>query len=851
MAEPRPRDPARLFPGEGGVELRPGRDYRILDRINRPADGADRGEGAESVVFKIEMGGKQFALKMINHFIGTVEDIELELQAERARRGEPYRPLRGDRAAAEERKAYRNTDEALIAELGGEWQKISRLMLERPHQNLAPVLHWYHSGEPSLRGQDEHGFYMPDEDQRAAAADRTLFMVMTLYPHGSLCSFMKRQGMGDVARLGDNFYGLGWTRFNTFVRHMLQAVAHLIDNDMVHGDVKLDQFFMDRRQEEDMLVLGDFGCAWDCRTRTGGRLESRRAMEDIRAGVGLYKAPELRGRRYADRAKTVDTEANPLLRDLYGKAESFSVGVLFYEMLSAQTAGNLFDRLAGWSGARQPGWEYSADEVPALPESLPDILREPITGLVQCWVDERWSAADVLRHISEATLELDARRAEAQAQAQRAQERSRKLQADVQAMQHKQRQEAAQVRRAMDEQRAATEEERRQQNARMAQILRDQEAENMRAAEQLRAAQQAQLQAEQRQRRIEQEEGEKTARMLREAEDRRERELAAQRRKMERMEQGTEQDKHQIGELRDQMAASRLQHERQQEQLARDKKAAEERLRRLTAEAEHAAAQQARKKQDEIDRTRAEAAKKDRELQELRLRGQLSEARLQEHVREKELADRRIAELEQQYKSADEDRQKIKLEQDRLQAQQAQDQAERMLFQEQQQNRRKLEDRLQEDYKALAIARQRELEESSRKDQMIEELTEQLAEAKRQAARSMLPEPEQIEPAGSLGIRTTSNRALYNVLTSAGIDSTSASGYISTLFEQGYGTEFAFNSLSTARLRLEPYAFKPGHIELLQAKGDGKAQLMQLMKRAHIVEHFDAVMEYVGEDKCA
>ena len=862
MEDHTPRGSARPFPAEG-VELVPGRDYRIVERINRPAEGADRGEGAESVVFKIERGGKQFALKMINHSIGTVEDIVASLASERHSRGEPWRQLRGDRAAAEERRARRNTDEALLEELGGEWQRISRLMLEYPHQNLAPVLHWYHSGEPSLRGRDAHGFFVPDEARREAAADRTLFMVMTLYPHGSLSTFMKRHGIGDAARAGADFYGLGWTRFNTFMRHMLQAVSHLIDNHMVHGDVKLDQFFMDRRQGEDLLVLGDFGCAWDTRTRTGGRLENRRALVDIRAGVGNYKAPEVRGRRYADRAKTIDTEANPLLSDLYGKAESFTVGVLLYEMLSAQAeAANVFDRLADTHfekelahessrggrmvpgpGRRQPGWEYSPEEVPALPDSLPDILREPIIGLVQCWVDERWSAADALRHISEATLELDARRAEAQRQAHLAEELSRKLRADMEAMQRKQQQEAAQAQRAMDEQRAATEEERRQQNARMEQIRHDQEAERIRAAEQLAAAQQAQLQAEQRQRRIEQEAREKTARMQREAEAVREREAAEQSRRYEQLQRGTEQDKAQIGELRDQMEASRLQHEQQQQQLARDKQVAEDRLRRLTLKAEREAVKQAREKQEEIDRTRAEAAAKDRELQELRQQGQLSQSRLQERAREKQQADQRIAELEQQYKSADTERQKIKQEQARLEEQQARDQADRVRFQEQQRKRRELEDRLQEDYKVLAI-------ESSRKQQAlekrIEDLNAQLADAKKLSPR---PETEP-QSAGSLDlVRTASNRALYALLTRAGIDSTSASGYCDTLSDQGFGTEFAFSTLSAARLRLEPYCFKQGHIELLQTQGDGKAQLMQLMKNAKIVEHFDAILKFVGEDK--
>ena len=50
---------------------------------------------------------------------------------------------------------------------------------------------------------------------------------------------------------------LGWTRFETFLRHMLQAVSHLIAHNMVHGDIKLDQFFMDRHQQtgQDLLVL--------------------------------------------------------------------------------------------------------------------------------------------------------------------------------------------------------------------------------------------------------------------------------------------------------------------------------------------------------------------------------------------------------------------------------------------------------------------------------------------------------------------------------------------------------------------------------------------------------------------
>jgi hypothetical protein len=48
-------------------------------------------------------------------------------------------------------------------------------------------------------------------------------------------------------------FGLGWARMTTWMLHMLEAVNHLISNGMVHGDLKLDQFFL----EDDMsLVLG-------------------------------------------------------------------------------------------------------------------------------------------------------------------------------------------------------------------------------------------------------------------------------------------------------------------------------------------------------------------------------------------------------------------------------------------------------------------------------------------------------------------------------------------------------------------------------------------------------------------
>ena len=51
----------------------------------------------------------------------------------------------------------------------------------------------------------------------------------------------------------------------------------------------------------------------------------RKALSDgkyARAGVGRIKAPDARGRRFADRAQTVDLAARPTLQQVFAKAEA-------------------------------------------------------------------------------------------------------------------------------------------------------------------------------------------------------------------------------------------------------------------------------------------------------------------------------------------------------------------------------------------------------------------------------------------------------------------------------------------------------------------------------------------------
>ena len=363
MASPRA---ARLAPE--GEEWRPGRDYDIIGPLGD-------GEGRMSVVFRIRLRPPrqgEFALKMVIHYVG-------ETAAERAGHAQST---------------------ALVRGLGAEWREPLTLP---PHECLVPVLHHYHSAEPRLRD------HIDDPVWAGAAADRTLFLVMPLYTSGSLRSFIaERKAAVAVAP-----YGLGWCWFGQLLLRMLRAAEHLISHDLVHGDIKDDQFFL--ADGGDKVVLGDFGTAWKLVDADGvpAVLASRDELVDRRAGVGRYKAPEVRGRTLAN--------GNPQLRQVYAKAEAFSVGIVMMDILGALSDGDLLDRLCSTHlteerrfesgqpgsnpadptyGRKQPGWLYEEADLPPLPAGCPGWLSRVVIGLLKSDHDDaerRLTAAEAIR----------------------------------------------------------------------------------------------------------------------------------------------------------------------------------------------------------------------------------------------------------------------------------------------------------------------------------------------------------------------------------------------------------------------------------------------------------------------
>ena len=250
-----------------GDEWLPGRDFEIVRKIGG-------GEGCESIVFQIRTlraPHSEMALKQVVHY--------------------------------DQRREHEG-DEALWRRHGNEWRVAMQLP---PNECLLPVLHHYHSTQPSLR-DPVWGLFERQADaeldeiqqiQLQAAATRTLFIVLPLYSTSLRTFVLSRRAASPVPP-----FGLGWQWFGHLLQRMLRAVNHLLEQGVVHGDIKDDQFFLqysaDGEADAKSVVLGDFGEAWRVGREDGSERLLHSPAELLeghrRCGSGPYRPPELRGR---------------------------------------------------------------------------------------------------------------------------------------------------------------------------------------------------------------------------------------------------------------------------------------------------------------------------------------------------------------------------------------------------------------------------------------------------------------------------------------------------------------------------------------------------------------------------
>ena len=104
---------------------------------------------------------------------------------------------------------------------------------------------------------------------------------------------------------------LNWKTIMKYCLEVLQIVAHLYDNQVIHNDMKLDNFLVSR---SDHLVLGDFGCAAITQDHHATR-------KQLKLGNRKYKAPEILN-NVAKKVKKIDVK----------KQYSWEAGFLMFEI---------------------------------------------------------------------------------------------------------------------------------------------------------------------------------------------------------------------------------------------------------------------------------------------------------------------------------------------------------------------------------------------------------------------------------------------------------------------------------------------------------------------------------------
>ena len=153
-----------------------------------------------------------------------------------------------------------------------------------PHECLVPVLHHYHSDRPSLRDA-RWGLPQSTEIERemaAAAAERTLFIVMPLYATSLRAFVSQKLGAGLSAP-----YGQRWEWWASVLLRMLRAVQHLIRHGAVHGDIKDDQFFLSAGKDARSLLAAGLHSSQSASNNRVDRFRGERRGRAGRSGHGL------------------------------------------------------------------------------------------------------------------------------------------------------------------------------------------------------------------------------------------------------------------------------------------------------------------------------------------------------------------------------------------------------------------------------------------------------------------------------------------------------------------------------------------------------------------------------------
>ncbi|KAG5346808.1 PINK1 kinase, partial [Acromyrmex charruanus] len=141
---------------------------------------------------------------------------------------------------------------------------------------------------------------------------------------------------------------------------LLEAVAHMNANGVAHRDLKSDNILLDLSEETDnspSLVVTDFGCC--LADKTHGLYLPYNSHDIDKGGNIALMAPEV-----------ITAEPGPFTSINYTKADLWTVGTIAYEIFGMQ---NPFHGKKD-EKAVLSNYNYTENELPALPDSLPSII---------------------------------------------------------------------------------------------------------------------------------------------------------------------------------------------------------------------------------------------------------------------------------------------------------------------------------------------------------------------------------------------------------------------------------------------------------------------------------------------
>ncbi|XP_034944252.1 serine/threonine-protein kinase PINK1, mitochondrial [Chelonus insularis] len=226
-----------------------------------------------------------------------------------------------------------------------------------PHPNIVAMYHVFADRIPYLPGSS---VMYPDAlptrlNPEGSGRNMSLFLLMKRYD-----TTLKQYMIDHPVNIQESIL---------LFAQLLEGIAHMNIHEIAHRDLKSDNILLDVSEESEncpSLVISDFGC---CLADKHHGLYLPYNSHDVdKGGNAALMAPEV-----------VTAEPGPFTSINYTKADLWTAGTIAYEIFGAE---NPFYGGKNHKSATLRNYNYSDDELPALPENTPSIISSLVKNIL-------------------------------------------------------------------------------------------------------------------------------------------------------------------------------------------------------------------------------------------------------------------------------------------------------------------------------------------------------------------------------------------------------------------------------------------------------------------------------------